>query len=54
MFKLLMDWVIDFNDVLSTTFNYCTSSSLRSCFLGSVGVVLRILQQIIINETTLS
>lgn len=49
-----MDWVIGINDVLNTTFDYCTSSFSRSRFLGSVGVMLNILQQIIMDETALS
>lgn len=54
MFKLLMDWVIDFNDILHTVFGYRTSSSSRSRFLGSVGVVLSILGQVITSEKGLS
>lgn len=49
-----MDWVIGVNDVLNTTFNYSTSSFSRSRFLGSVGVMLKILQQIIMTGTALS
>lgn len=49
VFKLLMHWLIDFNNALTTTFNYCTSCYLRSHF-GQRDVITR--SEIIINGTT--
>lgn len=49
VFKLLMHWLIDFNNALTTTFNYCTSCYLRSHF-GQRDVIT--CSEIIINGTT--